>query len=113
MSRREASSISSAIFCRAQRSALRESARVAFGKSRLKALGGLSETELRATFTKFDTSKDGQLDETELKVALRVVTGADLPLSECKKLVLAADKTGDGLINFKDFKMICSEMAGK
>ena len=45
-------------------------------------------------------------DALELKCALRVATGAEVSLNDCRRLVAATDKNGDGVIDFKEFKVI-------
>lgn len=92
-------------------SVLRASARGAINKKRLRGLGGLTDGELRQTFNKFDTTKDGFIDESELRVALRVAVGVDLAMDECRRLIMAADKDGNGLASFQEFKQICLEQA--
>ena len=57
---------------------------------------------------RFDTSRDGSLDPTELKCALRVALGVDMPLSDCERLVGKTDKNGDGVVDFGEFKAICT-----
>lgn len=59
---------------------------------------------LRDVFDRFDTSSDGFLDGVELKLALRVVTGEDLSLLECERIVRAVDADGDGVVNFVEFR---------
>ena len=61
----------------------------------------------RSIFTKFDTSGDGALDATELRLALRVALGADLPLATCEEMVNAADQDGNGLMEFSEFVAVC------
>lgn len=87
---------------------VRAAARVALTKQQLRG-GALSDEQLRETFHKFDTSGDGALDANELKIALRVVVGADLPIGDCEALVAAADKNGDGTVDFDEFRAICSQ----
>ena len=58
---------------------------------------------LREEFDRFDTSGDGQIDATELRVALRHLTGADPPLADCEALVRAYDTDGSGKIEFAEF----------
>ena len=57
-------------------------------------------------FARFDTSKDGFLDPTELRLALRVATNADVDLDTCKRMIAATDKNGDGVVDFKEFRAI-------
>jgi hypothetical protein len=89
--------------------ALRGEARRVINKSRLKRLGAMSKDELKAIFLQFDTSKDGCLDATELKVALRVAIGVDLALKDCVKLVAEMDVDGNGTVDFSEFLSICQD----
>ena len=59
--------------------------------------------DFRELFDRFDTSGDGLIDATELKVALRVLTGAEVDLSDAEALVAEADCDGDGVIDFGEF----------
>mmetsp|Transcript_15799 Transcript_15799/g.32412 ORF Transcript_15799/g.32412 Transcript_15799/m.32412 type:complete len:313 (+) Transcript_15799:3-941(+) len=74
-------------------------------KSELRAL---SAQDLRRTFKQFDTSGDGYLDATEVKVALRAAIGCDVALADCERLVGEADTDGDGVVDFHEFQHICS-----
>ena len=87
--------------------------RVALTKERLRALGGLTDRELREVFVKFDTDRSGELDAAELKVALKVVLGADLGLDDCERLVRAVDVNGNGLIDYDEFALIVRDEAAK
>ena len=69
-----------------------------------------SDDEIAAVFKAFDTSGDGALDATELRLALRVAIGADLPLEKCEAIVHAADQDGNGLIEFKEFAAVCKRL---
>jgi len=88
-------------------STIRSQARIALSKQSLIQLGGLSNEELKTIFGQFDLSKDGSLDANELKCALRVALGADLSLKECQTLIASADKDGNGVVDFGEFKGIC------
>jgi Ca2+-binding EF-hand superfamily protein len=70
----------------------------------LDGVGGRHEGRLRDIFARFDTSGDGYLDAHELKLALRFVTGEDLGLEICERIVRAMDTDGDGVIDFHEFK---------
>ena len=50
-----------------------------------------------------DTSKDGRIDATEFKVAMRSLIGADLPLSDCEAVISSVDTDGNGTIDFDEF----------
>eukprot|EP00322_Chrysochromulina_rotalis_P015276 CAMPEP_0115858626 /NCGR_PEP_ID=MMETSP0287-20121206/16196_1 /TAXON_ID=412157 /ORGANISM="Chrysochromulina rotalis, Strain UIO044" /LENGTH=218 /DNA_ID=CAMNT_0003312899 /DNA_START=54 /DNA_END=710 /DNA_ORIENTATION=+ len=93
-------------------SAVRSSARVAISsQSMRKGLESLSDAALKDVFQKFDTSKDGTLDAMELRLALRTLLGTDLSVSDCKRLIASADESGDGLVDFTEFKAICRAKA--
>lgn len=65
-----------------------------------------ADKALADIFNTFDTSGDGALDADELKVALRVAIGIDLPSADCQQLVLMADKDGTGTVDFDEFRVI-------
>jgi len=87
-------------------SALRHQVQLSMAQSRITALGSLPDEELKKIFARFDTSKDGFLDPTELRLALRVATNADVDLDTCKRMIAATDKNGDGVVDFKEFRAI-------
>ena len=70
-------------------------------------LGGGSSSSvlqlLQSIFNRFDTSGDGFLDASELKLALRFVTGEDLSVEDCERIVRGMDTDGDGVIDFHEF----------
>jgi hypothetical protein len=59
--------------------------------------------KLRVLFDRMDTSGDGRLDATELKLALRASVGADLSLEDCEYMIGSADTDGDGTLDFNEF----------
>lgn len=65
--------------------------------------------KLAATFQRFDTSGDGFLDSMELKLALRSITGEDLSVDDCERIIRTMDTDGDGVIDFHEFRMAISE----
>lgn len=88
-------------------SALRDQTRQVLNRQRLRdSLAGISMEELKAIFDRFDTSKDGSLDASELKCALRVALGADLSIGECKKLIQTLDVDATDTLDFKEFSEI-------
>jgi len=91
-------------------SKVRSTARVAITKTKLRSLSSMTDAQLKEIFNKFDTSGDGALDATEMRLALRVAVGADLPMSECEKIVQAADCDGNGLVEFSEFVAICKQL---
>ena len=58
-----------------------------------------------------DTSGDGFLDSVELKLALRVALGTDLPLRECGKIIESVDADGNGTIDWPEFKVSVAQIA--
>ena len=92
---------------------LRAAVRVALTKERLRALDGLNDAQLFEVFDKFDADRSGELDAAELKVALKVVLGADLSIDDCERLVYSVDVNGNGLIDFDEFALIVRDEAVK
>jgi Ca2+-binding EF-hand superfamily protein len=43
-------------------------------------------------------------------VALRSALGVDLSLSDCERLIGAADRDGNGVVDFEEFCAICRGM---
>lgn len=71
--------------------------------------GGKGEAALKEAFARFDTSGDGYLDATELKLALRFVTGEDVSVEDCERIIRGVDTDGDGVIDFHEWKMALAE----
>lgn len=63
------------------------------------------QAKLRSTFDRFDTSGDGYLDAAELKLALRFVTGEDVSVEDCERIVRSMDTDGDGVIDFHEVRL--------
>ena len=53
-------------------------------------------------FKVFDVDGDGHIGENELKKVLAAV-GQNLTSEQVKEIILAADTTGQGLIDYNDF----------
>lgn len=85
-------------------SALRSRVRVGLTKAALRAH---DDGALLQIFRKFDTSGDSTLDASELKVALRVALGVDMPMADCVALLAAADANGTDTVDFDEFRAIC------
>jgi hypothetical protein len=88
-------------------SQVRAAARLAMTENQMHELGGLSDDKLRDIFEKFDTDRSGALDADELKIALRVVLGADLAIEDVQKLVDRADRDGNSVVDFQEFCWVC------
>jgi len=86
---------------------VRRYVRVEFSKQRLASFKDHTDEQLQDVFEKFDTSGDGALDASELKIALRIVLGLDLTIDDCEHLVGHADRDGTGTVDFDEFKIIC------
>ena len=59
--------------------------------------------KLRRSFDRMDTSGDGRLDATELKLALRASVSAELSLEDCGYIIRSVDSDGDGTLDFNEF----------
>lgn len=88
-------------------SPVRTAARLALTRRRIERLGERSDAELRRLFDRFDVSGDQRLRPEELRLALRATLGAELDPADVADLVGAADKTGDGAVDFDEFVDIC------
>ena len=86
---------------------IRQSTRRAFGERRLASLGALSDSDLKKVFTTFDTSGDGSIDATELRLAIKAAIGVELSPADCTKLVQKYDMDGTETLDFGEFKDIC------
>ena len=64
---------------------------------------------MRRTFDRFDTSGDGSLDAPELKLAIRVLTGEDLSVEDCERIVRSMDTDGNGVIDYHEFRCALME----
>lgn len=66
------------------------------------ATEGSTDAATKDAFDYFDTSKDGQINLAELKAATRNL-GQKLSNDDIKRMLAAADKNGDGVVNFEEF----------
>jgi len=90
-------------------SQVRRDARTWAMKGQLRGLSDdLSLATLRQSFAKFDVSGDGFLDAEELRMALKVARGVQVPLEDCMELISAVDSDGDGVVDFEEFCDICN-----
>eukprot|EP00747_Dinoflagellata_sp_TGD_P082534 gnl/TRDRNA2_/TRDRNA2_161734_c0_seq2.p1 gnl/TRDRNA2_/TRDRNA2_161734_c0~~gnl/TRDRNA2_/TRDRNA2_161734_c0_seq2.p1 ORF type:complete len:380 (+),score=57.14 gnl/TRDRNA2_/TRDRNA2_161734_c0_seq2:85-1140(+) len=98
-------------------SILRRSVRVHVTKQEWKqklaseAVGPEREAKLRKIFDRYDTSGDGALDSSELKLALRCITGEDLDADDCERIIRGIDTDGNGSIDFHEFMLAVDERA--
>ena len=67
------------------------------------------EARLRENFERFDSSGDGRLDHLELKLAIRLTAGDEVPLADCERIVRALDTDGNGALDFHEFKQALAE----
>ena len=70
------------------------------------------QAELHKTFANFDSSGDGRIDATELKVALRALLDTDLALADCEALIRSVDVDGNGTIDFGEFVALFESQSG-
>ncbi|CAM9679386.1 unnamed protein product, partial [Choristocarpus tenellus] len=63
---------------------------------------GQDERDYMAIFNMLDNNKDGRVDAEEL-ANLHTTTKERLTLEEARKIVMAADKNGDGAMNYREF----------
>ena len=67
--------------------------------------------EIKEAFDLFDTDGSGNIDQKELKVAMRAL-GFEPKREEIKKLISEVDKDGTGVIDFPEFlDMMTAKMA--
>jgi len=57
--------------------------------------------ELHTAFHVFDANSDGFIDATELRAAMRELTGDALTDDDVNAMIRSADHDGDGLINYE------------
>lgn len=67
--------------------------------------------EIKEAFDLFDTDGSGNIDQKELKVAMRAL-GFEPKREEIKKMIADVDKDGSGVIDYNEFlDMMTSKMA--
>jgi hypothetical protein len=65
--------------------------------------GDATTERLKELFMRCDSSGDGRVDATEFRVAYRLLSGDDLPISDCEDIIRAFDFNGNGTIEFSEF----------
>merc|ERR1712072_1413319 len=69
--------------------------------------------EIKEAFDLFDTDGSGNIDQKELKVAMRAL-GFEPKREEIKKMIADVDKDGSGVIEYPEFMdMMTQKMAGR
>ena len=58
---------------------------------------------MRTLFDEVDSSNDARIDATEVKVAIRKLTGNDASLEDCTRIVRLVDIDGNGSLDFNEF----------
>merc|ERR1712183_587737 len=66
--------------------------------------------EIKEAFDLFDTDGSGNIDQKELKVAMRAL-GFDPKREEIKKMIADVDKDGSGVIEYPEFMEMTQKMA--
>jgi calmodulin len=67
------------------------------------------EDDMRAAFKVFDIDGNGTIDEKELRATMNKL-GENLSDADVKAMIHAADRNGDGKIDYEEFiKMMCSK----
>ena len=92
--------------CAAATARFRQQVRAALTRDLRQTAG---EGRLREIFERFDSSGDGRLDHLELKLAIRLTTGDEIPLADCERIVRALDTDGNGALDFHEFKQALAE----
>lgn len=90
-------------------SKVRGNVRVRMARDRLAAHSGSDEVSLAAlheVFDKYDIDHSGFLDPLELKLAIRLATGVNLPLNDCVRLVRSIDADGNNKVDFFEFEIL-------
>jgi len=65
----------------------------------------LSESRLKAVFNQFDTDSSGKITEENIVLAMQKL-GKEIARKEVHAMILKHDRTGDGMLNFDEFKAI-------
>lgn len=65
----------------------------------------LTDSRLRAVFNQFDTDSSGKITEENIVLAMQKL-GKEISGREVHDMIVQHDKTGDGCLNFEEFKAI-------
>ena len=65
----------------------------------------LSESRLKAVFNQFDTDSSGKITEENITLAMQKL-GKEISRKEVHEMITQHDRTGDGMLNFQEFKAI-------
>ena len=65
----------------------------------------LNESRLKAVFNQFDTDSSGKITEENIKLAMQKL-GREMDENEIHDMIKKHDLTGDGCLNFNEFKAI-------
>ncbi|KAL3614203.1 hypothetical protein CASFOL_042277 [Castilleja foliolosa] len=68
--------------------------------------------ELKQTFNKFDSNKDGKISPDEYKAILKALGKVNLLTKEVQKIFEVADMDGDGFIDFNEFVEVQKKSGG-
>ena len=65
----------------------------------------LTESRLKAVFNQFDTDSSGKITEENIVLAMQKL-GKEITSKDVHDMIVQHDKTGDGCLNFQEFKAI-------
>merc|ERR1712070_993638 len=68
--------------------------------------------EIKEAFDLFDTDGSGNIDQKELKVAMRAL-GFEPKREEIKKMIADVDKDGSGVIEYHEFAEMMTQKNGR
>ena len=63
----------------------------------------VTKERLQDLFMSCDSSGDGRVDASEFRIAYRLLSGDDLPISDCEDIIRTFDVDGNGTIEFSEF----------
>jgi len=76
--------------------------RIAMGRYWAKSPGGLTEADLRDSFNRIDTDRNGELTPCEVAEAFRTM-GVDLPSGQIMDIVYGMDQDANGAVDFQEY----------